>query len=157
MPDTHATDERLNLRPIVLSACFAWGVICGFLFHVLHQPTETIKPQPDKVVGENGDAEKTGKPKIETSQIPVVPNNPVDVDKPPVNEDQPPLPETGTKAQASLRETAPEPPELPLDPKAGLNGATAAAPAMPLRVSDTPELPSPVKNNAPLPPPELDF
>lgn len=42
------TDERRNIRPYVLLACFAWGIILGFGFY-LYFPTQAEKNADEKI------------------------------------------------------------------------------------------------------------
>jgi hypothetical protein len=154
-----AHDERRNLRPVVLSLCFAWGIACGFLIHALRAPPSVVpekRTHPEVTVDQAG-----GTPGVTagTAAVAEEPEIPRKRDNPrPEDSNLKGTTATDTKRPEpkSLTEGTPEPQPLALDRRCGLTGITARPPAPPTDLR-RPSPPAPVKKDpAFLPPPELE-
>ncbi len=161
-------DERKNVRPYVLGACFVWGLLFGFLFYVLRDHTTIIEdPKPVKQTsssensGSNTENQNTATTLTTTDPVNVVTPPVQDADLgslAPISEAErnfgagirPPKPteakkiendQPATNTVKRLTTRAPEPATLKLDPSWGLNGQTVHPPQRP--VAETPKPGSP--------------
>lgn len=129
MPERH---EQVDLRPYILAACFAWGVIGGFLFYTLHDtPVNTDDLRGDRneeegledgtaLLNRNGDTPEANiqLPKREWEAPPEFPEPDHDA----LAEEM-----DGT-GSVDLPEDVPDNPDLALSPTWGLTGLTSAPP-----------------------------
>lgn len=126
-----AETSRHNLRTWILTACFTWGLITGFLFYVLRSEEKDIEdtPKPIPVAATNNTTQQKD-PEDKT---------PVSVIKPPEDHHQTPAPGLGISIEdaanlARIRAERDHPvlasqlEELPKTPYGGLTGQNVAMP-----------------------------
>lgn len=131
-------DQRVNLRPYILIGCFVWGILSGFLFHLLdkskpeddktpEKPVETVKVKPDI-------PEVDPSVKILTDAVDKKPLAGERIAEPPPEDGMvdPDL-DKGTDSSPALTISAdpPETPLLSLNMSWGLSSITAPAPSEP--------------------------
>lgn len=145
-----AHDERKNVRPYVLGACFVWGLVCGFFFYVLRdapspvpdKPQTKVEPakQPDgsDAPPNGGQAKKDPEPVEDTTPILDVPReNYRDVNTPnPTKPERAVADPEPAKKTVRLTAEAPKPAPIVLNPAWGLTGLTTRPPQKPVVTPD---------------------
>ena len=159
-------DERLNIRPLILAACFLWGLLCGFLAYILRTGDTPPEPPPPESVTVQAPAPPKETPPESNPRIQAAARTPAPEQRKPSAPRTPDMPavEEDVPAEAADRiETVtihsgpPEPAPYTIHTDWGLTGATARKPRFvetrPLRPAPAPAEPP---SALPPPAPELD-
>lgn len=151
MPAWPNDDKRINLRPILLGVCAAWGLLIGFLFNTFYPattPVEVVQPTPTTTadMADAPEAETVpARPVIEPVRRTVAPPPEPIPELAGVAEGESPFQEPERTAFLDQR---PPTPELGLMARGGLSAETFPPPPKPiLRLQQpSPDLPQPIRS-----------
>ncbi len=130
----HLPGEATNVRPYLLGICFAWGLVCGFLFHAISKSDTypVSKPVPKPKVTDAATTESPAARKPDPATRPLRPVAPRGVMPPSAGVPSAPPEASGSDEEAGdIVENPPQHPRLALLPSDGLTALTAPPPGPP--------------------------